>query len=700
MVATTLADSALLVLASLGLGVAALRIASGLAPAGLPRVIAAVALAAAGAVAEALGLGLAGLGGSPVALTLAAVLTAAVTVVLTPRPGVGLLSEAATSWAAASWPARLGLGAAGGGLAAVLLIQLHRPVLGQDAVTYHLPEVIGFVQSGHTGAVQSLFYGLPVGNYPITEEVLLAWATGIAHGFAPALVLTVANVGLLLGAGWLTLAELEVPAGLRVLALAALALVPLITQAWVQPGTDLEATAWMVCTVALALAARRHPGLLAAAVVCAGLALGTKTTVLTYSVGILLVAAVRQRRELARSWRPLVAAVLLALATGAIWYLRNWVQHGSPLWPFSSFPGGAPEPAIIAYLHTPLLASLGPTLFDHLGAYVAALSGSVPLILAGFLAALGLLAGLRRLHLPRRYVRIGAAGLIVILGALEYALGPVTGLPRHGGVLVAVVGSTLRYLFPVIAAGTLALALAAADPRPPIAWLARLVLAGALVWDLSSDLPAHFSLAFDGWLWPGLGTGLLLSVVLGARARARVRGRSSSARLARPDADSQPAPGPAPRPVPVVFSLLTGVALAALFTVGLTVGSRHFSLRHAAVSTDFATAVSAFLDTQPAYTATDAPVATTKTGLAPLAGDRLQHRLSLIPVDASCARVAAIGRRHWIVLAITPPAARSGILARIAPYGSAEACLARRPPAFDDGQYAVYAPWQTLANLS
>ena len=32
--------------------------------------------------------------------------------------------------------------------------------------------------------------------------------------------------------------------------------------------------------------------------------------------------------------RWLVVAVLAAFVVGGIWYLRNFVDHGSPLWPF------------------------------------------------------------------------------------------------------------------------------------------------------------------------------------------------------------------------------------------------------------------------------------------------------------------------------------------------------------------------------
>ena len=54
--------------------------------------------------------------------------------------------------------------------------------------------------STYSGAVLRAYYQLPVGNYPLTNEVLMSWMTGISHGFA----------ALTLWTGWDYL-----PAGLR-----------------------------------------------------------------------------------------------------------------------------------------------------------------------------------------------------------------------------------------------------------------------------------------------------------------------------------------------------------------------------------------------------------------------------------------------------------------------------------------------------
>jgi hypothetical protein len=694
MFGAALLDSLLLVIAAGALGVAAFRVASTLGSGGLPRLLAAVVLAAAMAVLEALALGCFGLGGSALGLTLLAVASALAAWRLCPAPVLGPVEELAATLGRAGPLGLIGFGAVAGAVIALATIVLHRPLLGQDAITYHLADVVGWIQSGHTGRVQDEFYGLPVGNYPVTEEVLLAWATGISHGFSAALVLTVATVPLLLAAGWLGLGELGVPRPVRVLALAALALVPLVVQAWVQPGTDLEALTWLICCAALCLAARRHPGLLVAAVVAAGLAVGTKTTVLSYAVGMLAATAWFRRAELRPRWRSLAGALALATATGLIWYLRNWIEHGSPLWPFSSFPGGDPRPATIDYLSTSLLDSLRPTLLGHLHGYVSGISGGVALILLGILATLPGLALRRR--------RLLAAGLVVLAGTLEYSLGPVTGLPPREDILVAVVGSTLRYLMPVFAAGSVALAVTAADDNPWLAGVGVLALAGATVWDLVSDIQGAFFLPFDDWLWPGIALGAGLVPAL-AWALARVTDPDRTRHAGLGLGTYRLTPGHAGlglgthRFTRGHAGLGLGAAgLGIVTALVLAVGAIHFSHRHALVP-DYAQDVSAFLLTQPGYLDTNVAVATTRTALAPLAGDRLQHPLSVIPRHASCATVDALHERDWIVVGLPEPTAVLRVIpAGVSPAGTAPGCLIRdgAGPRYQDGQFAVFAPLQ------
>jgi hypothetical protein len=109
-----LAHHALLVAAVAGLGGAGVRVASRIGATGVERALVAFTLACAAAVCASLGLGLVSLGGSSLALGVAAIVTWAVAARCVERPAVSVRSELAT-WSAAAdgrWVA--GLGALGG----------------------------------------------------------------------------------------------------------------------------------------------------------------------------------------------------------------------------------------------------------------------------------------------------------------------------------------------------------------------------------------------------------------------------------------------------------------------------------------------------------------------------------------------------------------------------------------------------------
>ena len=657
-----LPDSLLVVVSVVALGWAAFRLASVVVPAGLERMIVSVVFAAAAAVVEALGLGLFGLGGTSVALTLAALASAALAWRLLPAPSQAAGGELAAWWGSRPVAAVVGIGGVFGGIGAVAATQLRRPLLGTDAVTYHVPEVINFVQSGHPGRVFQNFYGLPVGNYPLTEEVLLGWITGIAHGYAPMLLLTIFATPVLIAGGWLGLRELRVDPRVAALAIAAVVLTPLITRSWIQPGTDLPALSWLVCGAALCLASRRTPLLIAPAIVAFALAVGTKTTVLTWSVVMLVATLWFSRARLRAITLPLGAATVVGALAGLVWYARNWVDHSSPLWPFYATPGGQPVPAMIRALSTTMIESLDRTLFDHLTVYSETVSGAVALLALGIL--IPLLARSRRSLI---------AGVVVAFGVLEYASGPVTGLPAHGTLLVGAVGSTLRYLMPALTAGAVALALAATDGKLVVRGLAVIALFGALVWDLISNFNADtfanaaFYLPFANWLAPGVIIGIVLALLSNRVGFVLAAARWLVARR-----------------VSAVSAAVVAVVVA---TFVLADGSKDFLYRNADVH-DLDSPVAAFLGAQPGFLTGSAPVASTQTGLGGLAGDRLNHPISMITVGEPCSQIYRAVERGWVVLRIYPALALPAHV--YLPPGTATVCLRPLRPLFDDGTFKVY----------
>ena len=103
-------DAALLVTAVAALGTAAMRVAGAAGARGLARGVAAAPLAAGAAAVQALVLGLAGLGSSPVLLTLAAVATWLAVRRLVEAPSPSAWADLLGSWSALGTPWRAAAG--------------------------------------------------------------------------------------------------------------------------------------------------------------------------------------------------------------------------------------------------------------------------------------------------------------------------------------------------------------------------------------------------------------------------------------------------------------------------------------------------------------------------------------------------------------------------------------------------------------
>ena len=632
------------------LGAAAVRAVSPAAAAGVTRLVAAAPLGVGAAVAEALLLGLVGWGTSPVALTLAAILTWAIVRAVVPPPKHRLHDELVGWWTGLDREWRMIAGALAGVAVAYVAFVLNHPELGFDAVVYHLPEIALWVHSGHPGAVVTTAQGLPFGAYPLTDEVAIAWATGIARSMVPMTVFTPLTLVLALGAGVVGLRALRTPGWVIALALGALAVQPLVVRQLTGPNTDLPALAWLACEAALCAVATQAPrrarstelatrdlapayrgapvppgaggptpapppraGLLVPALVAFFLAVGTKTTVAPLGLIVLAAALWVLRDELRPILAPLAGALVLGLAAGGIWYLRNLFDHGSPLWPFVAAPWGDPVPTVIDAVSTSLLQRPAATLGSgHLSGYVSELAGGTVLLLGGMAAALAN---------RRAALAAGATGLSVLI----WAAAPITGVSRVPE-FAAIAVSALRYLLPAFACGATALALAAHGRwRVP----ATLVLAAALVWGIVRNAQIAFpAVPSATTLVAGAVIGALLAWLAGWLI---VR-------------------------VPLVATIIVAALILAFAAPG-------WLSRHALATTAFDRDVSTFLADQPDYGDGDAPVAAAPNLAGPLAGDRLTHPLSLLPGSATCAQVRAAARRGYVVVrAATSVRLRGGVV--------------------------------------
>jgi hypothetical protein len=645
-----LGHHALLVLSVISLAGAGLRAASLAAPRGLERVVVAAVLAAAAAVLEPLLLGLLRLGTSAVPLAGAAALAWLGAHVLLPRPAVPVAAELSAAWRGAPLGGRVAVaGALGAGLAWTVWL-LRYPALGIDSIGYHLPEIVGWLGNGSPGAVEPVFPNLPIGNYPLTNEVLLAWGMGIGRSFVFVSLAAPAMMLLLVVAGWGGLRSLGVPREFAAVGLGALCATPVLTH-YQQNGasTDLPALAWLVSASFLALRSARRPEVLAPALVAAGLAVGTKTTTLPLASLVIVLAAASNPGALRRLAWPLGLAAAGALAVGGYWYLRNLVDHGSPLWPFVRTPWGDPLPHDIGPargVNSSFLDRPGFTL-DRVGSDWRDLFGGGFLLLGA--ALLAPLAARER----RVTAMAGATGASVFI----WMNAPFTGASvREFDVATA---STVRYLLPALAAAILTLCLAGASRRRMARAFAGLFLAAGLVVNVLQTADLGYPSV------PSFGT-LLVGAALGAIA-------AIFASLA---------PTGLPALTPARRALASAIGCVAVGILLATAASGYVE-RHASTARLFGTDMVRWFTRQAAFHDGHRPVAGAPITVGPLAGDRLQHRFEWISDREPCSGVLARQRRGYVVVMVLP-ATGTPISRRSA------RCLKAARPRFRSEGFRVY----------
>lgn len=651
-------------LAVVALGVAALRVASQIVPGGILRALTAAVLGVAAAVGQALALGLAGLGASPPALAAAAALTCAAALRWVPAPDLAPADDLRRWWASSATGERVALAAGAGAALAALAWQLRHPSIGFDNTVYHYAEVAGWIENGRPGSVLTLSYDLPYGSYPLTDEVALTWLAGLARSFVPLSAWSWAMWSLLGAGAWATLRNVGAGRLAAGLGTAALLAAPMVVKQLNEPQTDVPALAWLACTAALCTATRRHPALIAPAIVAAGLAVGTKTTPVLLLAGALAagVAGMRGRPRPPAAW--IAGAVAGALVVGSPWYLRNLVEHGSPLWPFAAAPWGDPMPAFLQLVDARLVDQPVATLREHWRGYRELLAGGL-VLLAGGLAA-GARGALGADLPPALRRRLVAAGALTLVALVAFAAAPGTGLQEARESWFGPL-ATLRYVLPAAGAATVALALAStAAGATAVAAIAALGVASA--W--SAVESARLGTPYVPPAWVVLGgavAGAALLAIAGlVAARVALPARRGRAAVAA-----------------VLGAVLAGVVLAP-FAGG-------YAERHAGVegSTALGRDLVGWFASQPGHDGGERTIAFASRGMiAALAGDHFTHPLRLVPAGASCAAIRRIATTSTVV--VTRPSFLEGFVG-VEDYRGAR-CLARVRPTRRQGAFTVYGP--------
>lgn len=339
----------------------------------------------------------------------------------------------------------------------------------QDSPWYHLPFAAWFAQTGSVGGLLLTDpLKLTVWYYPLNSELLHAAGMVLLGNDLLSPLLNFGWMGVALLAAWC----IGRPFGLAAATLLGAVLVVDSDMMLVQAGnapSDIVALACLLAAVAILVngwatgagasgqrasgALAIDPGALAVAALAAGLAVGSKVTMLVpvgvISVGLLLAGGGEGRGRR--------AAILFGglFATGGFWYLRNLVHSGNPL----PWIGTGPLPG-------PDQETLYPRPAHSIAEYLADRHAWTEFFLPGlgdtlgplwfvvvFAAFAGIVLGLRR----RQSAPIRLLALTALATLIAHVFTPISASGPEGGPYGF--ASNLRYAAPGIAIGLILLPL-------------------------------------------------------------------------------------------------------------------------------------------------------------------------------------------------------------------------------------------------
>ncbi len=417
------------------------------------------------------------------------------------------------------------------GLALRLRAGLHKSFALYDTLSYHLHVPASWLAAGRLHIVPAVF-GDPSSAYaPSNLELWFAFL------MAPLRSDYLAGVGQLpfaaLGALAVAAAAREAGARREAALGGALAFL-LVPEVWQQARTamtDLGMAALLLAAVPFILRLRRAASRadLLAAVAALGLAIGTKYAAAPLALPFLVAAVIVAHRQRPRPGLPtLTAGLLVLIATGGFWYLRNLIITGNPWYPVATlgFPGLYGRAAMRAWdYHLPVtdLGALGEMLSAAgFGFTAAALAGLVRVRPALELALATAVVAIFWFAIPYQESRF----LLAAFGLAALAIGRAAARPPAalgwGALGLAILGEALALpspdrlaLLPIGLLGAAAMHGWRRVPlriRPALGWALAAAGAVLLVAGLGRGLAAHRRGADpvrlggeldDAWAWFG-----------------------------------------------------------------------------------------------------------------------------------------------------------------------------------------------------
>jgi hypothetical protein len=389
-----------------------------------------------------------------------------------------------------------------------------------DSLWYHLPWAAWFA---HTGQVTPLHYTdveYLTPFYPATAELFHGLGIVLFGHDTLSPMLNLGWLGLTLLAAYCLGREYGVGALTTVGGALALATPMIVNSQAGSAANDIPGVFFLLAAAALIPTQPVTGGRLAVAAVAAGLAVGTKLTLLApvtaLTLAVLWLAPRRQRLSVARTW------VGLGFLAGGFWYVRNLIAIGNPL-PWVSLPGLAkPTPALQQHTGYSVAHYLGHSRFwnDFFGdAMRSGLGMWWPAVVGAML-----LGPLLCLAAPDRRRR--ALGAVALACTAAYVITPETAAGPSGNPLGF--AFNLRYAAPAL---TLSLTVLPLAPWFAGSCVRRLSCAVALV-------AIAVATVDRSGLWPsqylggavGVGAGMGLALLAGA-AGVRVLRRGVGVRV-------------------------------------------------------------------------------------------------------------------------------------------------------------------------
>jgi hypothetical protein len=322
-------------------------------------------------------------------------------------------------------------------------------MITNDSLVYHMPRSARFFQTGWLTKVHVVTPDFPNMFHPSNGEIVHAVGMLWFHHDVLSPLVNIGWLAMALLAGWC----IGRPFGRGAIGLAgvaAVATLPVFIAT--QPGsahTDIPAAALLLTTIALLVQpGDRRPATVLAGI-AAGLALGTKLTVIA-PVAVLTIATFALRGR--SGWRRAATDWLLPMTiAGCYWFVRNLVVTGNPVPAVDLSAIGIPSPHFRIVDTQGFAVSHYLTDSDVWSTYFfpgLRLSYSLMWPALVLLAGAGIVIAALRPG-PSRYV--GPAAIATLLGAGLWVFTPTTaGGPEGQALLFA---SNVRYLMPMLSVG-------------------------------------------------------------------------------------------------------------------------------------------------------------------------------------------------------------------------------------------------------